>query len=46
MVQGVIVRVTDEITAWVQAGFRHLEMFVASLVASPSRENMAVYSVE
>ena len=41
-VQEVIVRVNDEITAWAQAGFRHLEMFVALLVASPGREIMAV----
>jgi len=36
----VVTRVTDEIVAWLQAGFRQVELFVTPLVAVLGRETM------
>ena len=39
-IQDVCVRIKDEITAWLQAGFRHLDSLVATLVDRSGREIM------
>jgi len=39
-IQEVCVRIEDEITAWSQAGFRHLDSLVATLVDRSGREIM------